>query len=382
MSTIFISYNRRSKEIAIPLANDIEALGHAVWFDQELSGGQTWWDQILAAIRSCDVFIFVLDPAALNSTACKREFDYAAKVGKPILPVLISDGVSANLLPPALSQIQFVDYRRPDRQAALRLARAFATVPPAKPLPDPLPIPPEVPISYLGTLTELVETSSVLSYQQQSALVVDLRKSLRDVETGDDTRALLERLRKRQDLFAMIADEIDELLEPRKQAPSTRPLAFVQEPPREEPPQEEPPREKPPRDADAPRQESASSPAAATGAITRRERLKGAFVGAAVGAGWGAIADNSFAPNHGGLGLVMGIAGTAGAIVGAIAATRRGRFVAALAGFVLGFVVWAIADNDSTWRTARAGVLGASMGAILGAILGVILGAIRKKRKA
>ena len=99
----------------------------------ELSGGQAWWDQILASIRDCDVFVFVLTPEALISTACKREFGYAADLGKPILPVLVSAGVSTNLLPPALSQIQFVDYRNQNRDATIRLARAFTTIPPPQP---------------------------------------------------------------------------------------------------------------------------------------------------------------------------------------------------------------------------------------------------------
>jgi hypothetical protein len=52
------------------------------------------------------VFVFLLDPKAPNSTACQREFGYAADLGKTILPILAADGVSTNLLPPELSQIQ------------------------------------------------------------------------------------------------------------------------------------------------------------------------------------------------------------------------------------------------------------------------------------
>jgi hypothetical protein len=89
-----------------------------------------------------------MTPAALNSTACQREYGYAADLGKPILPILLSDGVSTNLLPPALSVIQFVDYRkRDDQRSALQLAKALWTIPAAKPLPNPLPSPPAVPLS-------------------------------------------------------------------------------------------------------------------------------------------------------------------------------------------------------------------------------------------
>ena len=212
MARIFLSYNRQNEAIARTLAEDIEALSHVVWFDQELRGGQSWWDQILATIRNCEVFVFLLDPKALKSTACQREYSYAADLGKLILPILVAEGISTNLLPPALSQIQFVDYRKPDRDALRRLAKALTTLPPPRPLPDPLPHPPEVPISYLGSLAERIEAMASLDYEKQSALVVDLKGGLRDPESFDDAHALLVQLRKRRDLFAIIAEEIDEVL--------------------------------------------------------------------------------------------------------------------------------------------------------------------------
>lgn len=231
MANIFVSYNRESEVVAGTLVNDIQELGHTVWFDQKLSGGQAWWDQILAQIRNCDVFVFVLSPESLNSTACKREFGYAADLGKSILPVMVSDGVSINLLPSALCQIQFIDYQKQDRAAALSLARALSNVPPPKPLPDPLPDVPKVPISYLGSLTEQVETASTLSHEEQSVLVSELRSSLRDSETIRDGRALLQKLRKRRDLLATIAAEIDELLANKEKTPSPPPPTPEPEPP-------------------------------------------------------------------------------------------------------------------------------------------------------
>ena len=117
----FISYNRLSQITAKNLAEDIKSLGYTVWIDEELTGGQIWWDQILEKIRGCDLFIFVLEPMALSSTACTREYCYAADLGKPILPVLISEGVALTLLPPALSQIQYVNYSKQDHDAAIEI---------------------------------------------------------------------------------------------------------------------------------------------------------------------------------------------------------------------------------------------------------------------
>lgn len=101
MSYVFISYCRENQDTVKALAQDIGGLGHKVWLDQELAGGHAWWDQILAVIRQCDVFLFALAPKSLDSAACKREYKYASALGKPALPVLVADGVSVNLLPPS-----------------------------------------------------------------------------------------------------------------------------------------------------------------------------------------------------------------------------------------------------------------------------------------
>ncbi len=222
MSRIFISYNRESADAAGNLANDIEKLNHTVWLDQKLGGGQKWWEQILAKIRKSDLFIFLLNPEALESAACKLEYGYASDIGKPILPVLVSDEVSIDTLPPELSQIQFVDYRKRDHVAALDLAGAFAILPPPGPLPDPLPRPPEVPISKIQKLNDRIETTATLSREEQSALLIDVKRIYRDPESTVDGRDLLAKLRKREDLLSVIAEEIDDLLKQKIKKPTGR----------------------------------------------------------------------------------------------------------------------------------------------------------------
>ena len=223
MARVFISYSREREATVRDLAEDVGSLGNSVWFDEALSGGQRWWDRILETIRDCDVFVMLLDPDSLASTACRREYDYAHALGKPILPVLVSDDVKVSLLPPALAEIQHVDYRGDGREALRRLAKALPALPEPPALPDPLPPPPEAPLSYLGGLAEKLSADADLSFEQQSALVSELRLSLRDPETAADGRVLLERMRSRRDLFAAIADEIDELQAEPAAAVTTRP---------------------------------------------------------------------------------------------------------------------------------------------------------------
>jgi TIR domain len=373
MAKVFISYNRQSEVVARSLAADVEALGHTVWLDQELSGGQVWWDQILSTIRACDVFVFVLDTLSLNSTACKREYGYAADLGKSILPVLATDGISTSLLPSVLSQIQFVDYRKRDRDAVLRLARAFTTIPPAKPLPDPLPTQPEVPLSYLGTLSERVERSATLTYEEQSGLIVDLRRSVRDPETKDDARTLLKKLRRRRDLLAAVGDEIDEILRnPTEAAPAhhvvSEPASSVQAESNLHERQTAPP-------SQAFEKERQKRPA--VGKSRLRARLMTAGAAGLLGSILMALAvifSGTPTTQRMWVPLSLGFGGIPWAIAGAITADRprviRVALATAAAGMVLGSIIFIGLDERDALAAGTA--YGSGSGAILGALAGLV----------
>jgi hypothetical protein len=209
---IFISYSSRNRPAVETLVDDLTGFGHDVWFDQELSGGHVWWNDILEQIRQCDLFIFAISPEGMDSYPCKLEYTYGHQVGKHILPVLMAD-VNLELLPPILSAIQFVDYRQPDdKKVSIALGRALSNLPPPRPLPDPLPPPPQIPVSLLGQLREQIDAPT-LSFQEQSAIITQLKALLANGEKASNVRELLERLRKRSDLYATIDREIGLILE-------------------------------------------------------------------------------------------------------------------------------------------------------------------------
>ena len=65
--TVFCSYARRDGNAVSALASDLEKLGQEVWFDQQLSGGQRWWETILEKIRRCDCFLMAVSSASVRS---------------------------------------------------------------------------------------------------------------------------------------------------------------------------------------------------------------------------------------------------------------------------------------------------------------------------
>ena len=62
----------------------------------------------------------------------------------------------------------------------------------------------------------MAEVASPISYEEQGAMLLDLRKNMRASDTRNDARLILQKLRCRRDLFATVAEEIDELLGVRK----------------------------------------------------------------------------------------------------------------------------------------------------------------------
>jgi len=207
---LFVSYKSDDREKLKPLLDGLHRLKYDVWFDQELAGGQQWWDAILERIRDSDVLLLAVSPAVVESDACDREVQYARGVGKPILPVMI-ESVRTELLPPDLAEVQIVDFSKPDRDAAFAVAGALQQLPPAKPLPDPLPIAPPVPIGYLGGLAQKIQSPDHLSLDDQLSIVGKLKMGISKPRERDAVIQLIGILRERDDLYYAVARELESI---------------------------------------------------------------------------------------------------------------------------------------------------------------------------
>ncbi|MCI0737357.1 MAG: TIR domain-containing protein [Beijerinckiaceae bacterium] len=211
MAKIFISYDRASKDVVEQLVQDLRDDDHQVWFDQHLTGGQSWWDNILSEIRACEILIAALTPAFLESRACQREMNYAKDLQRIRLPVRLSENVLTDSVAPDLSELQWVDYSHPDKQALKSLWRAIRLSRKVPPLPDPLPPAPPVPISYLSSLRAKIDSESQLQKQEQFLLVSELRQQFRERVPAKEIMDLLQHLKRRDDLFATVSQDIDDL---------------------------------------------------------------------------------------------------------------------------------------------------------------------------
>jgi len=161
MTKIFISYSSKNRELVNKLADDLELLVYEphIWFDRELlrTGGQKWWDNILAEILKCEIFIYSISPQMLSSEPCKREYEYATALGKPILPVMLTD-TNYHYLPGDIQPLQIVSFTGRTEIQRSALGDSIKNIPKAHSLPDPLPTPPDAPLHPAGVLFAQIST--------------------------------------------------------------------------------------------------------------------------------------------------------------------------------------------------------------------------------
>jgi len=223
--SVFVSYTREDEKRVAKLLEGLERIGYRVWYDHDLSGGQAWWETILDQIRGCDALLLAVSPAQLESQACRSEVNYARKLGKSVLPVLIQE-VRVERLPAELAMLQLVDYTGRSENEAFEMMAALRKLSPPGPLPDPLPASPSIPMSYVNQLADLVDATG-LTLEQQWSVVGQLKAALDDPEDRDTALNLLRRLRKRQDIYQGPANEIRSILDgldrPQQQLPPPPP---------------------------------------------------------------------------------------------------------------------------------------------------------------
>src|SRR5689334_3605854 len=180
--------------------------------DHNIHGGEIWWREIIREIQRAKVFVFALSNESWRSQPCRRELEYAEKLGVPILPVRVGP-LESMFIP--LGEKQIIDYsgRTADAVVGLVAALTELTAHPYVP-PNPLPEPPEVPFSYLYRIASRLGPNPI-SLDDQEELISKLRRKFKE-EDDELARAdivkLMRELRERRELTVQSAREIDEVL--------------------------------------------------------------------------------------------------------------------------------------------------------------------------
>jgi TIR domain len=212
MREVFLSYSRADAEFVRKLSAGLRDGGYDVFYDEDLTGGQRWWDTLLDHVEQCDGFIPILSESYVESEPCRREASYAVALGKTMLPVTTgSSQIPGRLLLAEIAEAQWVSYDPLKPDTIWALVRALNRLPAPRPMPEPLPRRPEVPISYLVEFDQMIDSQQEMTAAEQHDLVDRLISSAGRGDPGD-VRRLLQRLRMRPDIRAVVAERIEAFL--------------------------------------------------------------------------------------------------------------------------------------------------------------------------
>jgi hypothetical protein len=207
---IFLSYAHQDRETVELLHDKLTIAHHDVWFDEELRGGQQWWDAILTRIADSHLILFVASPDSFRSKACGLEVAYAAATNRRIVPIEVRD-IEVLDGPDAIQSVQVESFVDPTDDDWIRLIADIVEMPRSGSLPDPMPEHPPAPIVDLTSARSIVAQSTI-SGDEQRSLLADLKVRVPNADETDAVVAVLERLRAYPNIVEGVADEIDDLL--------------------------------------------------------------------------------------------------------------------------------------------------------------------------
>ncbi len=109
-SRLFISHARKDYVETDLLDMALQRHGYQTWVDRNmLTGGQSWSDELARAIADCTAVVVCVSPASLASPVVRQEYEYALKLGKPVLAVRLRRGGRA---PDGLQRLMCADFTR------------------------------------------------------------------------------------------------------------------------------------------------------------------------------------------------------------------------------------------------------------------------------
>ncbi len=103
---IFVCYAHADDQVVYPEIGWLHQEGVNIWYDEGVTGGRVWRQEIGERIVGCEKVLFYISRASLDSDHCNREINFALDSDKEIVPVYLEDVRLTTDLALGLSRIQ------------------------------------------------------------------------------------------------------------------------------------------------------------------------------------------------------------------------------------------------------------------------------------
>jgi len=127
---VFVCYAHEDAATVYPELAALNEQGVRIWYDEGISAGRSWREEIGTALLGAERVLFYISPAALASQHCNREINLALDENKEILPIYLTPVELTPDLKIGISRLQALN--RADVGYLERLTRTLSTGAPAE----------------------------------------------------------------------------------------------------------------------------------------------------------------------------------------------------------------------------------------------------------
>jgi serine/threonine-protein kinase len=103
---VFVSYAHADDEIVYPEIQWLHDQGFNVWYDEGISPGTVWRDELAESIDGSSLFLYFITPQSIDSDNCQREVNFAVDHQIPLLAVHLEETDLTSGMELTLSTIQ------------------------------------------------------------------------------------------------------------------------------------------------------------------------------------------------------------------------------------------------------------------------------------
>lgn len=124
---VFVCYSHEDGDVVFPEIQWLKDQGFNIWFDEGISPGSQWRDEVAHSIEGASLFLYFASPTSVTSEHCKREINFAIEQKLPILVVHLQETVLPSGLAMSLSSIQAImRYELPELDYKIKLLQSIA----------------------------------------------------------------------------------------------------------------------------------------------------------------------------------------------------------------------------------------------------------------
>ena len=88
---VFVSYAHEDAALVYPELSRLRDDGFNIWYDEGISPGASWRDELALALTECSVFLFFITARSVNSRNCIREVEFSLSREREIICVYLEE---------------------------------------------------------------------------------------------------------------------------------------------------------------------------------------------------------------------------------------------------------------------------------------------------